>query len=49
MTRKGIAVTLSLRERDKEALQQLALDLGITWGENLTYPNLLKRSLAANS
>jgi WYL domain len=39
MTRKGIAVTLSLREQDKEALQQLALDLGITWGDK---PNISK-------
>jgi WYL domain len=39
MTRKGIAVTLSLQERDKEALQQLALDLGITWGDK---PNISK-------
>jgi hypothetical protein len=39
MTRKGIAVTLSLQERDKEALQQIALDLGITWGDK---PNISK-------
>lgn len=39
MTRKGIAVTLSLQERDKESLQQLALDLGITWGDK---PNISK-------
>ena len=39
MTRKGIAVTLSLQERDKQALQQIALDLGITWGDK---PNISK-------
>jgi WYL domain len=39
MTRKGIAVTLSLQKREKEALQQLALDLGITWGDK---PNISK-------
>jgi WYL domain len=39
MTRKGIAVTLSLQEKDKEALQQIALDLGITWGAK---PNISK-------
>jgi predicted DNA-binding transcriptional regulator YafY len=39
MTRKGIAVTLSLQERDKESLQKIALDLGITWGNK---PNISK-------
>jgi WYL domain len=39
MTRKGSAITLSLQDYDKEALQQIALDLGITWGEK---PNISK-------
>jgi hypothetical protein len=39
MTRKGSAITLSLKDPDKEALQQLALDLGITWGDK---PNISK-------
>jgi WYL domain len=39
MTRTGSAITLSLQERDKEALQQIALDLGITWGDK---PNISK-------
>lgn len=39
MTRKGSAITLSLQERDKTALQQIALDLGMTWGDR---PNISK-------
>jgi predicted DNA-binding transcriptional regulator YafY len=39
MTRTGSAITLSLKERDKEALQKIALDLGITWGDK---PNISK-------
>ncbi len=39
MTRTGSAITLSLQERDKQALQQIALDLGITWGDK---PNISK-------
>ncbi|NJM46702.1 MAG: WYL domain-containing protein [Alkalinema sp. RU_4_3] len=39
MTRKGSAITLSLQDRDKEALQQIALDLNITWGDK---PNISK-------
>jgi hypothetical protein len=39
MTRKGTAITLSLQEHDKHALQQIALELGITWGEK---PNISK-------
>jgi predicted DNA-binding transcriptional regulator YafY len=39
MTRKGSAITLSLQDRDKESLQQIALDLGITWGDK---PNISK-------
>lgn len=39
MTRKGSAITLSLKDQDKEALKQIANDLGITWGEK---PNISK-------
>lgn len=39
MTRKGSAITLSLQDHHKEALQQIALDLGITWGDK---PNISK-------
>jgi predicted DNA-binding transcriptional regulator YafY len=39
MTRKGSAITLSLQDCDKEALQKIALDLGITWGDK---PNISK-------
>jgi predicted DNA-binding transcriptional regulator YafY len=39
MTRKGSAITLSLQDYDKEALQQIALGLGVTWGEK---PNISK-------
>ncbi len=39
MTRKGSAITLSLQDRDKEALKQIAADLGITWGDK---PNISK-------
>jgi WYL domain len=39
MTRKGSAITLSLQDRDKDALKQIAHDLGITWGDK---PNISK-------
>jgi hypothetical protein len=39
MTRSGSAITLSLQEKDKQALQQIALDLGIIWGAK---PNISK-------
>jgi predicted DNA-binding transcriptional regulator YafY len=32
MTRKGQSITLSLQEHDKAVLQQIALELGSTWG-----------------
>jgi predicted DNA-binding transcriptional regulator YafY len=40
MSRKGQSITLSLNDLDKAALQQIALDLGITWGGNR--PNISK-------
>jgi predicted DNA-binding transcriptional regulator YafY len=39
MTRKGRAITLSLSEPDKIALQTIATELGYTWGDN---PNISK-------
>lgn len=39
MTRKGQAITLSLQERDKRALEALALEFGKTWGDK---PNISK-------
>jgi hypothetical protein len=39
MTRKGNAITLSLQDYDKDALKQIAADLGITWGDK---PNISK-------
>jgi hypothetical protein len=39
MTRKGRAITLSLKEPDKIALQTIADQLGYTWGDN---PNISK-------
>jgi hypothetical protein len=39
MTRKGRAITLSLDEPDKIALQTIATQLGYTWGDN---PNISK-------
>jgi hypothetical protein len=39
MSRKGKSITLSLQERDKEQLQAIATELGITWGDK---PNISK-------
>jgi predicted DNA-binding transcriptional regulator YafY len=39
MTRQGRAITLSLKEPEKEALQLIATELGYTWGEK---PNISK-------
>lgn len=39
MTRKSSAITLSLQERDKATLQELAIEMGITWGDK---PNISK-------
>jgi predicted DNA-binding transcriptional regulator YafY len=39
MTRQGRAITLSLSEPDKKALQTIATELGYTWGDN---PNISK-------
>ncbi|MEB3294438.1 MAG: WYL domain-containing protein [Synechococcales bacterium] len=34
MSRKGQSITLSLQEHDKTVLQQIALELGSTWGDD---------------
>jgi hypothetical protein len=39
MTRKGQSITLSLREQEKQELQAIAQELGITWGNK---PNISK-------
>lgn len=37
MSRKGQSITLSISERDKTQLQELAIELGMTWGDR---PNI---------
>ncbi|AFY78760.1 MAG: WYL domain-containing protein [Hydrococcus sp. C42_A2020_068] len=39
MGRKGQSITLSVSERDKKALEKLALEFGMTWGDR---PNISK-------
>jgi len=39
MSRKGFSITLSVREQDKEQLEALALEFGLTWGDR---PNISK-------
>ncbi|PLS68136.1 MAG: WYL domain-containing protein [Cyanobacteria bacterium M5B4] len=39
MGRKGFSITLSIREQDKAALEQLAQEFGMTWGAR---PNISK-------
>lgn len=39
MSRKGQSITLSISERDKAELENLALEFGMTWGER---PNISK-------
>lgn len=39
MSRQGKSITLSLQEQDKEKLQAIATELGITWGDK---PNISK-------
>lgn len=39
MSRKGYSITLSLKEQDKAQLENLALELGKTWGDR---PNISK-------
>lgn len=39
MSRKGYSITLSILERDKEQLEELALEFGKTWGDR---PNISK-------
>ena len=42
MGRKGRSVTLSLSDEDKVALEQLALDYGMTWGERANISKLIE-------
>ena len=42
MTRKGQSITLSLSEADKVNLEQLATELGMTWGEKPNISKLVK-------
>ncbi|WP_416669140.1 WYL domain-containing protein [Egbenema bharatensis] len=42
MTRKGRAITLSINDRQKAQLEQLALELGATWGEKANISKLVK-------
>lgn len=39
MSRKGQSITLSISERDKAALEKLAREFGMTWGDR---PNISK-------
>lgn len=42
MTRKGQSITLSLQEREKKGLQQIACELGINWGNKPNISQLIK-------
>lgn len=42
MTRKNQAITLSIQERDKKALEDLALEWGKTWGDKPNISKLIK-------
>ena len=42
MTRKNQAITLSIQERDKKALETLALEFGQIWGDKPNISKLLK-------
>lgn len=42
VTRKGRAITLSVSDRQKAQLEQIALALGATWGENPNISKLVK-------
>ncbi|NJL00732.1 MAG: WYL domain-containing protein [Spirulinaceae cyanobacterium RM2_2_10] len=42
MTRKGKAITLSIDDRDKAALETLAAEYGCTWGEKPNISKLVK-------
>lgn len=42
MTRKNQAITLSIAEREKKALENLALEFGKTWGEKANISQLIK-------
>ncbi|BAU12839.1 hypothetical protein LEP3755_33710 [Leptolyngbya sp. NIES-3755] len=42
MGRKGQAITLSISERDKAQLENLALELGMTWGDRANISKLVE-------
>lgn len=42
MTRKNQAITLSINEKDKKVLEQLALEFGKTWGHKPNISKLIK-------
>ena len=42
MGRKGQSITLSISERDKTELEQLALELGMTWGDRANISKLVE-------
>lgn len=42
MSRKGQSITLSLQEREKQQLEQLALELGCLWGDRPNISKLIK-------
>ena len=42
MTRKGRAITLSVNDRQKAKLEQLALEFGMTWGDKPNISQLVK-------
>lgn len=42
MTRKNQAITLSIQEKDKKALENLALEFGKTWGDKPNISKLIK-------
>jgi predicted DNA-binding transcriptional regulator YafY len=42
MTRKNQAITLSIRDKEKQALEKLALEFGKTWGDKPNVSKLIK-------
>ena len=42
MSRKGQSITLSVSERDKAALEAIALEFGMMWGDDPNISKLIK-------
>jgi hypothetical protein len=42
MGRKGLSITLSIREQDKAELERLAQEFGMTWGSRLNISKLIE-------